>query len=124
MSDKCENSECREEIITSLTKKVPKYWLWIGFIIIGLPLLITGINVWSGQASDSLRYAPVRDVVDCRIRIGRLEEANQYTQRTLIEIKNDLRDTKTTVLETKSNTAAILKMMVNDKKKLLEANIK
>lgn len=76
----CPDPKCHEEIQLELKdkisykdfnplkicvgKKINKKVVWIIFAVIGLPLLITGIRVWSGQESDPLRYATRNELAD------------------------------------------------------------
>ena len=100
----CDNPKCHEHMTTELAskvswkrfndlrdcaaKKMPKSWLWIGFLVIGLPLLVTGARVWSQQESDSLRYAEKQDVVDCQKKQLKLDEAVKHMNNDINEIKN------------------------------------
>ena len=62
---------------------VPKKWLWIGFVIVGLPLLMTGLKVWSGQEADHLRYAPLAEQSALRARMDVTDERYAYICTTL-----------------------------------------
>jgi len=105
----CEHPKCHENIATELSRrptwddhnqlgrqvaeKMPKAWLrwvWLAIVAIVLPLAAAGLNVWSGQASDRLRYAHKEELTQCRIRIERLEESDRYLRRDLDEIKTNV----------------------------------
>ena len=99
----CEHPKCHEQFTKELAakaswkrvdelakeaeKKVPKNWVWLGFVVIGLPFCVMAAGVWSGQTNDPLRYADKTELIDCRMRIDRLEEASRYFRRDLDEIK-------------------------------------
>ena len=105
----CTSPQCHERMNAELAKRVtwerydaltrevdqkmPKSWLkwwWLGFISVGIPMLAAAIGVWSGQQSDTLRYANKQDLVDCQMRIERIEESHKYLRRDLDEIKSGL----------------------------------
>ena len=99
----CDNPKCHEFVVTELNKKatwdrlaklaklvemrVPKTWLWLGFVFIGLPLIIVAGGVWNGQMSDPLRYASKAEVMANQLRITSLEETGRYLRRDIDEIK-------------------------------------
>lgn len=76
-----------DELAKATDAKVPKSWVWLGFVVIGLPFIVMAAGVWSGQTSDPLRYADKTELIDCRMRIDRLEESSRYFRRDLDEIK-------------------------------------
>ena len=77
---------------------VPKKWLWIGFVVIGIPLLVTGIKVWFGQESAHLRYAPLsaQSVLSARMdvadeRYAHICAALQRLEKMQAEMKEELK---------------------------------
>lgn len=92
-----------DEIRNNVEKKVPKSWLWLGFVFIGLPVSVMAAGVWSGQTSDPLRYASKAQVSACELRIERLEEGGKYLRRDLDEIKSGLKELlkRTQIYDTK-----------------------
>ena len=99
----CPNPECRQNVeglrhtvygkdgmhglVACIKDKVPKKWLWTGFTVLGLPLFITGIKVWSGQESDALRYAPLGRVVELERRQDIADERYTYICDALKKIE-------------------------------------
>ena len=75
-----------------VSKKVPKKILWIVgwgvFVVIVIPLFITGINVWSQQEADFLRYAQKEDVVKIQVVI-------EHLSKNIEEMKRDIKEGQT-----------------------------
>ena len=75
-----------------VSKKVPKKTLWIicwaVFVVIAIPLFITGINVWSQQEADFLRYAQKEDVVKIQVVI-------EHLSKNIEEMKQDIKEGQT-----------------------------
>jgi len=75
-----------------VSKKVPKKILWIicwaVFVVIAIPLFITGINVWSQQEADFLRYAQKEDVVKIQVVI-------EHLSKNIEEMKQDIKEGQT-----------------------------
>jgi len=101
---KCPDPKCHEEMqlklkgkvkyddFNSLKRcvghKVSKKVVWVVFVVVVLPLLVTGIKVWSGQEADPLRYATKdelatcnKDVVETKILIRQLKEDMREVKR-------------------------------------------
>ena len=74
-----------------IDKKVPKKTLWLAcwgvLVVIGLPLFITGIQVWSQQESDILRYAAKSDVEQCKQDQGTTKEVLKNVVKEVEELK-------------------------------------
>ena len=117
----CNDSNCKLILSRKVSKKMAWIALWGFLVAIGLPMLVTGIKVWSGQEGDPLRYvekqefAPVkeRQAVICEklnnivfqiaeIKRGQndtqkaIEKSNEETQRDIKEILLYLRDRNST----------------------------
>ena len=103
----CDSPRCHEKMTIELGKKadltglnavrkcaeakVPKKTLWVVcwaiLVVIGIPLFVTGVGVWSQQESDELRYASKAEVEQCK--------SNQVEFRTVQRhIKQDLEELK------------------------------
>ena len=80
------------DLKTCVSKKVPKKILWIAcwavFVVIAIPLFITGINVWSQQEADFLRYAQKEDVVKIQVVI-------EHLSKNIEEMKRDIKEGQT-----------------------------
>ena len=78
-------------------KKVPKKTLWIAcwavFVVIAIPLFITGINVWSQQEADHLKYAQREDMVKIQVIVEHLsndiKEMKQDFKKGQIKAQKD-----------------------------------
>lgn len=91
MAPDCEHPNCHEAMKLSLDskpnyetfnklrdcvgKKATKKALWIGLIVIGLPLFGMGAGVWSQQESDYLRYADKEDMVKIQVVVEHLSDS-------------------------------------------------
>jgi len=104
----CEHPKCHEtmsrridgrvkfddfnDLKACVSKKVPKKILWIVgwgvFVVIVIPLFITGINVWSQQEADFLRYAQKEDVVKIQVVI-------EHLSKNIEEMKQDIKEGQT-----------------------------
>ena len=104
----CEHPKCHEtmsrridsrvkfddfnDLKACVSKKVPKKILWIVgwgvFVVIVIPLFITGINVWSQQEADFLRYAQKEDVVKIQVVI-------EHLSKNIEEMKRDIKEGQT-----------------------------
>jgi len=76
------------------SRKTPKSWIWTGFIMLGLPLLIIGTQVWSQQESDNLRFASKEEIVQCRTDQVKLDGTVSHMKQDLEEIKANQRETQ------------------------------
>jgi len=104
----CDNPKCHEHMTTELAKKadwkkvddlrsclnkkVPKSWLWLGFVFIGLPVSVMAAGVWAGQTSDPLRYAGKMEIRNVATRVERLEESSKYLRRDIDEVKAGIKE--------------------------------
>ena len=111
----CDNPKCHEHMTTELASKVswkrfdqlrdcahtkmPKAWIWFGFVVLGIPLLVTGAKVWSQQESDDLRFASKEEVANCRTNQTKVEETVKHMNRDIIEIKTSQQETQKDVKE-------------------------
>ena len=81
-----------DAIKTCLIAKVPKKTLWVVcwavFVVIAIPLFVTGINVWSQQEADFLRYAQKEDVVKIQVVI-------EHLSKKVEEMKQDIKEGQT-----------------------------
>jgi len=104
----CDHPKCHESMLLCLNEKVSKkdllkskLFLWGGITAIGIPLMVTGIKVWSGQESDFLRFASKSDHSAVKERVLKTEENLKYIKRDVREIREsqkgmskDMRDIK------------------------------
>ena len=84
----CEHPKCHEAFKLCLAKKVSKKAVWIAIIAIGLPLLATGVKVWSRQEADHLRFAEKKDLVECEREQTELQSAVKHMKGDLEEIRH------------------------------------
>lgn len=84
----CSDPDCKASIMRCLNNKVPKKVLYGAFVVFGLPLLITGIKVWSGQEADPLRYVEKKEMVEYGKEQVRLRESVDHMKKDLQEIKD------------------------------------
>ncbi len=113
----CPHPKCHEHFVTELkarptwkefnllkdcaSKKTPKSWLWIGFIVIGLPLLITGARVWSETRKGDIKYITRDDMEEHIEDIVTSKEAIKHMSKSLDNIHT----------EQKSNTKDIKEIL-------------
>jgi hypothetical protein len=91
LKSESEDRDKNEKLKACLRGKVSQRAAWLLFTIIGLPLIITGIKVWSTQASDYLRYAEKTELVRCEKRVAVVEV---ITQNMSEDIKENKKETK------------------------------
>ncbi len=86
-------------------KKVPKKTLWVVcwavFVVIAIPLFITGINVWSQQEADHLQYAQKEDMIKVQVII-------EHLSKDIKEIKQDI---KAGYAKAQTDREAMLKLL-------------
>jgi len=91
MAPDCVSPKCHEAMKLCIDKKVPKKTLWIVcwsvFVVICIPLFITGIQVWSQQESDFLRYAAKDDVEQCKQDQAGAKTALKHLSDEMKELK-------------------------------------
>jgi len=106
--DDCTAPKCHERIQMALKDKVSKKVVFAILLAVGIPLFITGVKVWSGQASDPLRYVTkqemsvvTKDVIETKAIVKKLDDQmldlkkNQNeSQRDIKEILRHLRNSK------------------------------
>lgn len=88
-----------DDIMKCLQKKVSQKVVWILFVAIGLPLLVTGIRVWSQQESDHLRYAGKSELAIHEKRITRAEVIADNVIKDIAEIKTSQSETRKDIKE-------------------------
>jgi predicted PurR-regulated permease PerM len=112
MTDKCSTPDCHEAMKLCIHKMLPRKTMWTIcwalFVVIVIPLGVTGVNVWSKQASDELRYATKTDVVSAR-------QTQIVIQKDIEHIKADLKELMENQSESSKDTKDILKYL-RDKK--------
>ena len=104
----CKSPKCHERLTLCLQKKVSKKTLWAGLCVIGIPLLVTGIKVWSGQETDPLRYVEKKEMA----RHGKEVAGIKATVNHLIK---DIREIKVGQREAQKDIKEILRYMRNKK---------
>ena len=106
--DDCPAPKSHESIKMELKDKVSKKVAFTILLAVGIPLFITGVKVWSGQASDPLRYVTkqemsvvTKDVIETKAIVKKLDDQmldlkkNQNeSQRDIKEILRHLRNSK------------------------------
>jgi len=86
-------------VVGCMKKMVTKKAAWTGFLLIGIPLLITGVKVWSGQNADPLKYAKKEDVIELQIRASLIEERYAHISEALKRLEKKLDETKKDLLK-------------------------
>ena len=102
--DDCKSPECHEKMKLFINKKVSKKTVWIAIIALGLPLLLTGVRVWSQQESDHLRYADKDDMV-------RMEKAQTELQTIVKHMRDDIQGIKNGQGEAQKDIKEILRYL-------------
>ena len=90
-------------IVGCLKKMLTKKQSWIFLVIILLPLVVTGIKVWSGQESNPFLYATKSENAEQESRIIRLEEQYKNIISSLKRVETLLNRHVFVVRGTKSN---------------------
>lgn len=75
-------------IAACVKNAVPKKWLWIGFIFIGIPLIVTGNEVWFGQKSAILKYPTISEHSELVSRMNVADERYAHICSTLERLEN------------------------------------
>lgn len=99
----CPSKECHERVIGHhrtlygldgtggivgcMKQFVKKKTVWIALIAIGIPLIVTGIKVWSSQEQSVLKYATIECITDLDKRITRNEDRFEYIDATMTRIE-------------------------------------
>lgn len=84
-----------------------KVWSAILFAI-AIPVVVTGIKVWSGQETDHLRYVEKSEMIEYGKEQARLRVAMEH-------MKKDIEDIKGGQKETQKDIKEILRHMRNKK---------
>jgi len=95
-----------DEVDDCVKKKVPKKTLWIAlwaiFVVVMIPLFVTGIQVWSQQSADELRYAK-------KEKVHKLERDHTSFKATQEHIREDLNEIKESQRGTRQDVQEILR---------------
>ena len=115
----CNSPKCHEGITSELGKLVSKKTVWVFLAVIGIPLLVTGVQVWSQQEADYIRFAQAKIEVDLKYAT---KESVEECKRQLVESKTiqrnileDLEDLKEGQREASKDIKEVLKYL-RDKK--------
>lgn len=92
-----------------LSKKVSKSTVWIFFCIIGLPLLVTGIKVWSRQESDTLRYVEKEDFNPIKEKQAVLASKLSSIEKKINDIQDGQKETQKEIRQTQEDTQKDIK---------------
>jgi len=99
----CQSPKCHEEIKLCLqklgAKKISKKALWTGLCIVGIPLLVTGIKVWSGQETDPLRYVEKKEMITHEKEAAAMKATVNHMIKDIREIKFSQRDAQKDIKE-------------------------
>jgi hypothetical protein len=109
-SEECHNSvdgmrrtlygmDGKSGLVKCLDKFVKTRTVWVFFIVLGLPLIVTGLKVWSGQESDQYRYASKEAISDLDKRISLLEAGMGNISSLLISMNAKLDQNRKELLE-------------------------
>jgi len=71
---------------------ISKKAVLIALTVIVIPLIITGIKVWSGQEHDYLRYASKDQFADCQKGLDGVLINQRYFAQHLDELKGDRKE--------------------------------
>ena len=103
----CEHPKCHEHLKVCMGKMVTKRTMWAALIVLGLPLLVTGVKVWSQQESDHLRYADRESLIEHSERLTKQEMAVKH-------MADDIKDIQINQQEARKDIKEILRYMRND----------
>lgn len=112
----CNNPECRLLLDTKVSKKNIIIIAWAMFVVIGLPVLVTGIKVWSGQEASPLRYANKESVSKLAERQSLVEKDISNINRQILDIKKSQEKTELDMRETQNDIKKILMLMQHDRR--------
>ena len=103
--DGCQTPKCHEAMLLKLkgkadkkevqnlktctAKNVPKKALWIALVALGLPLLITGIKVWSQQESDHLRYVEKTEMAEHKDNMTKIQVVVEHLAEDMRNLRKD-----------------------------------
>lgn len=106
----CQDSDCREEILLNIKDKVAykdfnplkacvgtkigKKALWIALVALGLPLLITGIKVWSQQEADHLRYVEKTEMATHKDNMTKLQIVVEHLAVDVRDLRKDFKESQ------------------------------
>jgi uncharacterized protein YlxW (UPF0749 family) len=103
MAPDCQSPQCHEAIRLALEGKVSKRTLWISlwavFIAVFLPLVGTGIKVWSQQENNHYRFAEKTELVDIDKRQTELKISVNNIKENIQDIKKNQEETQKDVKE-------------------------
>lgn len=100
-----------EKMITKqLALKLTKKTMWAVLVVIGIPLFVTGVKVWSQQEHSDLRFAEKKELVEIDKRqtelrtvvkgltdnIQEIKKGQEESQKDIKEILRHLRNCKPT----------------------------
>jgi hypothetical protein len=75
-------TENRAPLRDCVKDKVPKRWLWLTLIVLGIPLASISIGVWADQRAGDLKYAP-KDAT---------QRAISETEKAILRNQEDLKN--------------------------------
>ena len=85
-------------VVGCLKNKVSKTALWTVIVVIGIPLFITGVKVWSSNEASELRFAAATEMHAIKERMSVSEahfksmcESLADIKLTLIEVRKDIK---------------------------------
>ena len=95
----CEHPKCHENLKLSMSKLVTKHTLWVALAVVGIPLLATGVKVWSQQEADHLRYADKesmnaheRRLMNQEATVKHMADDIKTIQRSQDETRKDIKE--------------------------------
>ena len=106
----CEHPKCHEHLKLCLATKLPKKTAWLAMwaliVVIGIPLFSMGIQVWSGQENDHLRYVEKSEMIAH-------ERESVQTRAAVKHMAKDMNDLKAGQQEVQRDVKEILKRLPN-----------
>ena len=99
----CEHPKCHESLKLCLATKLPKKTAWLALwamvVVIGIPLFSMGIQVWSGQENDHLRYVEKsemvlhgRECVKTRAAVKHMADDMAELKKSQNEVQRDVKE--------------------------------
>ena len=99
----CEHPKCHESLKLCLATKLPKKTAWLAMwalvVVIGIPVFSLGIQVWSGQENDHLRYVEKSDMVVHERESVKTRAAVKHMAEDMAELKKSQNEVQRDVKE-------------------------
>lgn len=113
----CTDPKCKAQLEKYIESKVSKKTLfiagWTFFVVIGLPVMVTGIRVWSGQESNSLRYVEKKEIACVKEKQIETDTTLRFLKTQIADIKESQNQTRVDIQKTQEDIKEILRHLRN-----------